>query len=119
MLFRSVVQRASRLAEKGELAMDILRVDQVVDPQLFERESEAELLRVVQRLTPLTEVHSQYGELASKLAESADTLNAFFDGPDSVMVMCDDLAKRNNRLGLLSVFRNQANTLADFNRLEG
>jgi glycyl-tRNA synthetase beta chain len=111
------VQRASRLAEKGALAMNVLRVDGVVDVKLFERNSEAGMLQVLKELTPLAESNRRYAELAQRLAESADILNAFFDGPDSVMVMCENLAVKNNRLNLLSVFRNQANVLADFNRL--
>jgi glycyl-tRNA synthetase beta chain len=114
---QAVVQRASRLAEKGALAMNVLRVDGVVDVKLFERNSEAGMLQVLKELTPLAESNRRYAELAQRLAESADILNAFFDGPDSVMVMCENLTIKNNRLNLLSVFRNQANVLADFNRL--
>jgi glycyl-tRNA synthetase beta chain len=112
-----VVQRAARLAEKGSLAEQVVKADDVVDPKLFEQGSEVNMHKVLQELSPLAESQHRYDELALRLAESADTLNAFFDGSDSVMVMCDDVAKRTNRLNLLSVFRNQAYVLADFSRL--
>jgi hypothetical protein len=60
-----------------------------------------------------------YSVLARRLAESAPTLAAFFDGSDSVLVMADDPAVRTNRLHLLAVLRNQAAVLADFSRLAG
>ena len=114
---QSVVQRASRLAEKGELARDVLRAKGVVDPGLFERQSEAAMLQVLNSLTPIAECADRYEELALGLADSAETLTAFFDGPDSVMVMCDDRQKRANRLNLLCILRNQASVLADFRQL--
>ncbi|MFN7679195.1 MAG: glycine--tRNA ligase subunit beta [Cyanobacteriota bacterium] len=114
---QAVAQRASRLAEKGKLPMDVLRVDGVIDSTLFERKSEADFLQILKELTPLAESDRSYAELAHRLADSAATLNEFFDGPNSVMVMCENEGKRNNRLNLLAVFRNQANVLADFDRL--
>jgi glycyl-tRNA synthetase beta chain len=114
---QSVVQRASRLAEKGELPRDVLRARGVVDAGLFERQSEAAMLQVLNSLTPIAECADRYEELALGLADSAETLTEFFDGPDSVMVMCDDRQKRANRLNLLSILRNQASVLADFRQL--
>jgi len=114
---QAVVQRASRLAEKGELAKDVLRANEVVDASVFESPSEAAMLEVLNGLTPMTEGVDRYEYLANGLAESAETLAAFFDGPDSVMVMCEDRIKRVNRLNLLAVLRNQASVLADFNPL--
>ena len=114
---QSVVQRASRLAEKGELAKDVLRANEVVDPGLFERQSEAAMLAILNELTPIAECGDRYEELASGLADSAETLTAFFDGQDSVLVMCDDERARANRLNLLAVLRNQAAVLADFSQL--
>ena len=115
---QAVVQRASRLAEKGDLGANILRADAVVDAGLFERPSEAALLRVVASLSPMAESGRRHGDLAQGLAASAGALAAFFDGPESVMVMCDDADRRQNRLNLLGVFRNQSWVLADFSRLE-
>ena len=118
---QAVVQRASRLAEKGDLAASVRSPAGVVDPALFEKGSEAAMLTVLQRLEPIAagQDPDRYGELARALAESAAALEAFFDGPDSVLVMADDGAVRRNRLNLLAVLRNQAAVLADFPRLAG
>jgi len=115
---QSVVQRASRLAEKGEIGVSVLAVDHVVEPDLFESKSEADFFATIQTLSPLAESADRYGDLAEGLASSSEILAAFFDGPESVMVMCDDLARRKNRLNLLGVFANQASILADFALLD-
>ena len=116
---QAVVTRAARLAEKGDLAGDVLTAAAVVDPALFDKPSEAAMLAVLQQLEPLASGSSceRYGALARSLAASADTLAAFFDGEQSVMVMADDPAVRRNRLNLLAVLRNQASVLADFSRI--
>lgn len=114
---QAVVQRASRLASKGALGRDVVHGDLVVDPTLFERESEAAFLNVLERLSACLDDQDPYERLAEGLEESTTTMAAFFDGPDSVLVMCDDPEKRRNRLNLLSVFRNQAAILANFDKL--
>jgi glycyl-tRNA synthetase beta chain len=118
---QAVVQRASRLAEKGDLAEEVRSPAGVVDAELFEKASEAAMLAVLQRLEPIASGvnPARYADLARALAESAPTLAAFFDGEDSVMVMADDPSVRRNRLNLLAVLRNQAAVLADFPRLAG
>ncbi len=120
-LVQAVVQRASRLAEHADLAAGVLSPAGVVDPSLFGSPSEAAVLSVLERLA----VHAaasgtaRYEPLARLLGESGATLAAFFDGDDSVMVMCDAPEVRRNRLRLLAVLRNQAAVLADFTRLGG
>ena len=118
---QAVVQRASRLAEKGDLAAGVCSPAGAVEPALFEKASETAMLTVLQRLEPITggDDPARYGDLARALAESAPTLAAFFDGDDSVLVMAEDAAVRRNRLNLLAVLRNQASVLADFPRLAG
>ena len=118
---QAVVQRASRLAEKGDLSADVRSAAGVVDAALFEKASETAMLSVLDRLAPIASGADpqRYLQLARGLAESADVLAAFFDGADSVLVMADDPAVRRNRLNLLAVLRNQASLLADFNRLVG
>ncbi|MBD2548083.1 glycine--tRNA ligase subunit beta [Microcystis elabens FACHB-917] len=118
-LVQAVVQRASRLAEQADLATDLVSPRGVVDPDLFGSPSEAAVLTVLEALA----VHAaatgtaRYEPLARRLGESGATLAAFFDGPESVMVLCDEPAVRRNRLRLLAVLRNQASVLADFSRL--
>ncbi|MDM7935892.1 MAG: glycine--tRNA ligase subunit beta [Cyanobium sp. CZS 48M] len=117
---QAVVQRAARLAVKGDLAGDVLSPAGVVDPTLFSSPSEGGMLQVLQDLVPvlsMTDGDSRYRQLAHRLAEGAEALAAFFDGSSSVMVMCDDPAVRRNRLNLLAVLRNQASVLADFSKL--
>ena len=118
---QAVVQRASRLAEKGDLPRDVLSPSGQVDPALFTSPSEAAMLAVLERLEPIAtgDARERYGQLAEALGESAPTLAAFFDGEQSVLVMADDLAVRRNRLALLALLRNQASVLADFNRISG
>lgn len=114
---QSVVQRASRLAEKGDIGRSVMAVDDVVNPELFESKTEADLFATTKALGPLAE-SDRYGDLAEGLASSSEILAAFFDGPESVMVMSDDLERRKNRLNLLGVFTNQASILADFTLLD-
>lgn len=118
---QAVVQRASRLAEKGTLASGVCSPAGVVEASLFEKGSEAAMLEVLQELEPVATGREpdRYRLLARGLAESATILAAFFDGSDSVLVMAEDPAVRRNRLNLLGVLRNQAAVLADFNRLAG
>jgi glycyl-tRNA synthetase beta chain len=118
---QAVVQRAARLAEKGPLGSDVLGAREAVDPALFESPSEQGVLQVIESLEAAAtgEGSDRYRQLASGLAAGADALAAFFDGDSSVMVMCDDVVVRTNRLNLLAVLRNQASVLADFSRLSG
>jgi len=118
---QAVVTRAARLAAKGELPSEVLAVDEVVDPALFEQPSEAAMLAVLQSLQPIASgtAKDRYRALAQGLMAGAETLSAFFDGHQSVMVMADDPAVRRNRLNLLGVLRNQASVLADFSRISG
>lgn len=118
---QAVVQRASRLAEKGDLPLDVLQPDGVVDGVLFEKPSEAAMLAVLRNLEPIVcgAAADRYEALAAGLAASSGTLAAFFDGEASVMVMVEEKAVRRNRLNLLAVLRNQASVLADFSRVSG
>ena len=118
---QAVVTRAARLAEKGSLDRSVLSATGVVDAALFEQPSEAGMLAVLQGLEPIAtgSAPDRYSQLAAGLSAGASALAAFFDGDQSVMVMADDPAVRNNRLNLLAVLRNQASVLADFSRLSG
>ncbi len=116
---QAVVQRASRLAEKGDMPTEQLSPAGLVDPSLFSSPSEAAMLAVLERLEPIAAGSGadRYAALAAALQESAATLAAFFDGEQSVIVMDDDPAVRRNRLALLALLRNQAGVLADFSRI--
>ncbi|NQY15724.1 MAG: glycine--tRNA ligase subunit beta, partial [Henriciella sp.] len=55
----------------------------------------------------------------SALASLRAPVDAFFDGPDSVMVNADDKAVREIRLNLLNTMREAIATVADFSKIEG
>ena len=114
---QAVVQRAAKLADKGDLGLNVLTPSGVVDPELFDSPSEATLLRAVNDLVPFSE-SGHYIELAEGLQGAARALEAFFDGPDSVMVMAENLEIRRNRINLLGVLRNQASVLARFDCIQ-
>jgi glycyl-tRNA synthetase beta chain len=114
---QAVVQRAARLAEKGDLASSVLDASGVVDPARFESPSEQAMFDVVTRLLPLA-LSRDYQALVSALDEATPALEAFFDGDQSVMVMADDPQLRDNRLNLLAVLRNQASQLARFELIQ-
>lgn len=55
----------------------------------------------------------------SALASLRAPVDAFFDGPDSVMVNADEADVRENRLNLLNMMRAAIGTVADFSKIEG
>ena len=114
---QAVVQRAAKLAEKGDLAGDQLVAGEVVEAERFESASEKDLFAALEQLQPLAQQGS-YQALAVALVAATPALQAFFDGDTSVMVMVDDAALRLNRLNLLSVLRNQASVLAEFESIQ-
>ena len=114
---QAVVQRAARLAEKGDLPSSQLTPDAVIKESLFDSPSEAGLLAELRRLGPLAQA-GDYRGLAAGLQGAALALEAFFDGENSVMVMADDEAVRRNRLNLLGVLRNQASVLCSFDNIQ-
>ena len=114
---QAVVQRAAKLAEKGDLARDQLVAGEVVEAKRFESASEKDLFAALEQLQPLAQRRS-YQALADALVAATPALQAFFDGDTSVMVMVDDAALRLNRLNLLAVLRNQASVLAEFESIQ-
>lgn len=111
------VNRASRLATQGELDTSVLDPTIVVDPTLFQQSSENAFYQALQSLLPDTEAAQRdrdYRKLVAGLEKAAPVVGGFFDGPESVLVMADDPAVKENRLNLLSLLRNHARILADF-----
>ncbi len=111
------VNRASRLAAQGDLPTDVLEPQSVIQPNLFQQPSEQAFYDALVGLVPKTtqaQTHRDYQTLVEALAEIAPVVSQFFDGPESVMVMAEDLAIRQNRLNLLGLLRNHARVLADF-----
>ena len=117
---QAVVTRATRLATHADLDSGTLSPVGLIDEGLFTSSSEAGMLAVINTLEPISlrQDRERYGDLAQALAAGAPALAAFFDGDQSVMVMCDDLKVRSNRLNLLALLRNQASVLADFSQIQ-
>ncbi|MEL7226200.1 MAG: glycine--tRNA ligase subunit beta, partial [Cyanobacteria bacterium J06576_12] len=114
------VNRAAKLAVKGDLTTDVLNPDGLVKPALFEQPSEQAFLDSLQTLLPKTQAaqaERDYAKLIAGLEEAAPTVANFFDGDTSVMVMAEDTAVRQNRLNLLGLLRNHARVLADFGEI--
>ncbi len=114
------VNRASKLATKGDLATEPLDPEGLVDPALFEQPSEQAFYDSLKTLVPQTQAaqsERDYSKLIAGLEQAASTVSAFFDGDNSVMVMAEDPKIRQNRLNLLSLLRNHARVLADFSEI--
>lgn len=118
---QAVVQRAARLAEKGDLQRHQCDPGDCVDASLFSSPAEEAVLASLETLAPLSRARDQdgYERLLAGLGMLSPQLQAFFDGDNSVMVMAPDPEVRRNRLNLLAVLRNQALVIADFSRLSG
>ncbi len=110
----ATVNRAARLAAQGDLDTTQLDPAQVVKPKLFQKDSEKAFFAALQTLQQQLQGQQDYQTLVDALAEVAPTVERFFDGDDSVLVMDPDPAIKQNRLNLLGVLRNQARRLADF-----
>ncbi|MBE9102475.1 glycine--tRNA ligase subunit beta [Vacuolonema iberomarrocanum] len=111
------VNRSARLAKQGDLGFDALDPAPLIQPKLFEKTSEQGFYDSLVKLLPQTQAaqaERDYQKLIDALEAITPTVNNFFDGEDSVLVMADDPDVRRNRLTLLGLLRNHARVLADF-----
>ncbi|MBE9136036.1 glycine--tRNA ligase subunit beta [Nodosilinea sp. LEGE 07088] len=111
------VNRATRLASQGSLDTEVLDPEGVIAPAALEAQSERGLLAALKTLVPQTQAAQasrNYDQLVAGLEQVAPVVSGFFDGPDSVLVMADQPAVRQNRLNLLGLLRNHALVLGDF-----
>ncbi|NJN56822.1 MAG: glycine--tRNA ligase subunit beta [Leptolyngbyaceae cyanobacterium SL_5_9] len=111
------VNRASRLAQQGDLDTVQLNPEAVVQPKLFQQPSEQAFYDALVQLVPQTEAaqaERDYQKLVAGLKKIAPVVSNFFDGPQSVLVMDSDPDIKRNRLNLLGLLRNHARVLADF-----
>jgi glycyl-tRNA synthetase beta chain len=111
------VNRSARLAKQGDLDTQQLEPTAVVNPQLFQKPSEQAFYDAIVGLVPQTQAAKEqrnYQQLVDALAKIAPTVSAFFDGPESVLVMDPNSEIQRNRLNLLGLLRNHARVLADF-----
>ena len=88
-----------------------------VNENLFSEEAEKNLFAVISSLSQTVEpmfVSGDYEAALSKLSSLRDPVDAFFD---SVMVMADDDAVKNNRIALLNTMNQLFLRAADLSRL--
>ncbi|NQY95601.1 MAG: glycine--tRNA ligase subunit beta [Henriciella sp.] len=112
-------------------AANILRAEEKKDKRSFEGDVDAAKLdakaekalhaAVVKASDAATKAleKEDFAAAMSALASLRAPVDAFFDGPDSVMVNADDAAIRENRLNLLNMMRQAIGTVADFSKIEG
>ena len=89
-----------------------------VDPALFEHDEERELHEAAEVFAgKLAECVGarRFGDAFAAMGELADILDRFFV---EVLVMCDDMSIRDNRVALLTRLRRDFMTLADLSRLQ-
>ena len=79
-----------------------------------EQKLAAALKAIMKKVTPLLD-NSEYEQALSELAGLKNDVDTFFD---DVMVLCDDVALKNNRLALLSQLSNLFLKTADISRLQ-
>ncbi|MFB2972798.1 glycine--tRNA ligase subunit beta [Aerosakkonema sp. BLCC-F183] len=111
------VNRSTRLAAQGDLDKQQLEPTEVVRSNLFEKASEQAFYDAIVQLVPQTKASREqrnYQQLVDALSEITPKVSTFFDGPESVLVMDENLEVRRNRLNLLGLLRNHARVLADF-----
>ncbi|MEM7492358.1 MAG: glycine--tRNA ligase subunit beta [Pseudomonadota bacterium] len=112
-------------------AANILRAEEKKDKRAFDgavsseslsEAGEQALYAAIQTSTEAakTAIEAEDFEAAmSALATLRGPVDAFFDGPDSVMVNADDPTIRENRLNLLNMMRGSIQTVADFSKISG
>lgn len=91
---------------------------QAWDAGLLQEEAEKKLAAMLDRRLPELDrmyVDSSHDKALASLHELRPLVDAFFDG---VMVMCDDLAVRRNRLAILAAMAGRFSRLADFSALQ-
>lgn len=111
------VNRSTRLAAQGDLDKQQLNPVTLVRPELFQKQCEQGFYDALVQLVPQTQAAQEqrnYQQLVDALANIAPTVSAFFDGPESVLVMDENPDIKRNRLNLLGLLRNHARVLADF-----
>lgn len=111
------VNRSSKLAIKGNLDTSTLTAKSLINSTIFEKNSETAFYQALLELEPTTnqaQKERNYQLLVEALAKINPIVANFFDGEDSVLIMAQDTAIRENRLNLLGLLRNHARVLADF-----
>jgi glycyl-tRNA synthetase beta chain len=117
----AALPEAEALAAANKRIRNILKKTEllpgVVDVSLLQEAAEHALYVAINQLVPVVEAHAaqaDYTGALTALASVRSEVDHFFD---TVMVMADDPAIRNNRLNLLAVLASLMNRVADISAL--
>mgnify|MGYP001799442327 CR=1 FL=1 len=107
---------------RAEEKKDKTRFDGAVNEPLLEGKAEKALFNAISDSASASKAALEQEDFVaamSALARLRAPVDAFFDGPDSVMVNADQTEIRENRLNLLNMMRQAIGTVADFSKIEG
>jgi len=114
----NIITRYTKLASKGNLDNFTYTCKNNIDSELFEKKSEDEVFKLLQHLENLIlSKNWDYIQLINLLEENVQSLIEIFDNKNGVMIMCENLNIRNNRLNLLALIRNYSLLVCDFTLL--
>ncbi len=114
----NIISRYSKLAFKGNLDTNIYFSENIIKSNLFEKNSENEVLNLIKKFEILiSKSNWKYNELIDLFVNHLDILNDLFDINNGVMIMSEDLSIRENRLNLISLIRNYSLLICDFTLL--
>ena len=112
---KNIIARASKLSKTGALETNILSSKEFIKPNLFEKESEKNLYEFIKKIEDYVTLEGwEYKGLINLFEKHLDLVSDIFDNKKGVMIICDNLDLRNNRLNLLSLIRNYSLLIADF-----
>ncbi|MFN3213940.1 MAG: glycine--tRNA ligase subunit beta [Henriciella sp.] len=107
---------------RAEEKKDKTKFTGAVNESLLDAKAEKALFKAVSESAAAAQAalaKEDFGAAMSALANLRAPVDAFFDGPDSVMVNAEDSKVRENRLNLLNMMREAIGTVADFSKIEG
>ncbi|MEM9179770.1 MAG: glycine--tRNA ligase subunit beta [Pseudomonadota bacterium] len=107
---------------RAEEKKDKRAFDGAVDEKQLDAKAEIALFKAISASADAAKTALEKEDFAaamSALANLRAPVDAFFDGPESVMVNADEAAVRENRLNLLNLMREAIGTVADFSKIEG
>ncbi|GAB5456046.1 MAG: hypothetical protein Hens2KO_22750 [Henriciella sp.] len=107
---------------RAEEKKDKTRFQGAVNETLLDAKAEKALFKAISDSASAAKAalaQEDFAAAMSALAGLRAPVDAFFDGPDSVMVNADQAEVRENRLNLLNMMREAIGTVADFSKIEG
>jgi len=115
---QKVIIRVSKLANSGNLPINVLSTGDYVNSNLFEKDCEFKVFEFIRQLEKLFQKeYCNYLKLLNLFEINIKTIENMFDNEKGVLVMAKDMKIRNNRLNLLSLIRNYSLKIADFTLL--